>query len=195
MLQDRADGEARSKGFLKQISLAAERAAALTRQLLVFSRKEAANCKPVDLNRVLTNSNTLLSRLIGEHIELRFIPAEAPSWVTADEGNLDQILLNLAVNARDAMPDGGLLTMRTSIETLDASAAELHPESRPGTFVHLAVTDTGCGMDEATLGRIFEPFFTTKEVGKGTGLGLATVYGIIQELGGWIEVQSRRQTS
>ena len=191
LLMARAPAEIQTKDSLKQISLAAERAARLTRQLLVFSRKEVAISRPVDLNRVLTNANTLLSRLIGEHLELRFDPAATPAWLTADEGNLDQILMNLAVNARDAMPGGGLLTMRTSIENLDAATARLHPQARPGTFVCLTIADTGCGMDNATLNRIFEPFFTTKEVGKGTGLGLATVYGIVQQLGGWIEVESQ----
>ena len=176
---------------LKQISQAAERASSLTRQLLVFSRKETARYEPVDLNRVLANASGLLRRLIGEHIELRLSCSETPAGLTADESNLGQVIMNLAVNARDAMPDQGLITFRTSIETLDAADARRHPQARPGSFVCLSVTDTGCGMDSVTLSRIFEPFFTTKEVGKGTGLGLATVYGIVQQHQGWIEVTSQ----
>ena len=176
---------------LKQVSFAADRAAALTRQLLVFSRKEVERSKPLDLNRVLTSAGALLCRVIGEHIELRLTLAEAQASLTADESNLDQVIMNLAVNARDAMPEGGLLSLRSSIETLDSESARRHPQARPGTFVCLTVSDTGCGMDSVTMSRIFEPFFTTKEVGKGTGIGLATVYGIVQQHRGWVEVTSQ----
>jgi signal transduction histidine kinase/CheY-like chemotaxis protein len=176
---------------LKQVSFAADRAAALTRQLLVFSRKEVERSKPLDLNCVLTDAGALLHRVIGEHIELHIVLAEEPASLTADETNLDQVIMNLAVNARDAMPDGGVLSLRTSISTLDPESARRHPQARPGTFVCLTVSDTGCGMDTITLSRIFEPFFTTKEIGKGTGIGLATVYGIVQQHHGWIEVVSQ----
>jgi len=183
--------EINSTDSLKQVSFAADRAAALTRQLLVFSRKEVERSKPLDLNRVLTSAGALLCRVIGEHIELRLTLAEAQASLTADESNLDQVIMNLAVNARDAMPEGGLLSLRTSIETLDSESARRHPQARPGTFVCLTVSDTGCGMDSVTMSRIFEPFFTTKEVGKGTGIGLATVYGIVQQHRGWVEVTSQ----
>ncbi len=176
---------------LKQVSFAADRAAALTRQLLVFSRKEVERSKPLDLNRVLTSAGALLRRVIGEHIELRLTLAETPAGLTADECNMDQVIMNLAVNARDAMPEGGLLSLRTTIETLDSETARRHPQARPGAFVCLTVSDTGCGMDSVTMSRIFEPFFTTKEIGKGTGIGLATVYGIVQQHHGWIEVSSQ----
>ena len=191
LLLSAANSDPQTQGSLKQISFAADRAARLTRQLLVFSRKEVVHNLPVDLNRVLTHAGSLLSRVIGEHIELRFAPSVVAADLTADESNLDQILMNLAVNARDAMPKGGVLTVSTTIESLGEDATQLHPQGRPGTFVCLTVADTGCGMDDATLDRIFEPFFTTKEVGKGTGLGLATVYGLVQQLGGWIEVTSQ----
>ncbi len=190
LLSQAASGAPGSES-LRQISLAAERAAGLTRQLLVFSRKEMPRYEPVDLNRVLDHSGALLHRLLGEHVELRIVPAEAPVCLSADESNLSQVIMNLAVNARDAMPQGGLLTLRTSLETLDANASRTHPQAGPGTFACLTVTDTGTGMDEVTLSRMFEPFFTTKEVGKGTGLGLASVYGIVQQHQGWIEVVSQ----
>ena len=176
---------------LRQVSFAADRAAALTRQLLVFSRKEVERSKPLDLNRVLTDVSELLRRIIGEHIELQLKLAEEPASLTADEGNLDQVIMNLAVNARDAMPEGGALSLSTTIKTLDSGCVRRHPKARPGTYVCLTVSDTGCGMDNATLNRIFEPFFTTKEIGKGTGIGLATVYGIVQQHHGWIEVESQ----
>lgn len=191
ILLSRMESNPHSSESLHQISLAADRAAGLTRQLLVFSRKETARYQPLDLNRVLTNAAGLLRRLIGEHIELRLTLWETPAGLTADDGNINQVIMNLAVNARDAMPERGFLNLRTSVETLDASAARRHPQARAGTFVCLAVTDTGCGMDAVTQSRMFEPFFTTKEVGKGTGLGLATVYGIVQQHQGWIEVNSR----
>jgi two-component system, NtrC family, sensor kinase len=191
LLISHADPGAPGIESLRQISLAAERAAGLTRQLLVFSRKEMPRYQPVDLNQVLENSGALLRRLLGEHVEMRLEPSEAPVCLSADESNLSQVILNLAVNARDAMPEGGLLTLRTSLETLDANATRRHPQAGPGTFACLTVTDTGTGMDEVTLSRMFEPFFTTKEVGKGTGLGLASVYGIVQQHKGWIDVVSQ----
>ena len=175
---------------IKKIARAADRGAGLTRQLLVFSRKEIVRCKPMDLNQALMETGNLLRRVVGEQIELRLDPTSMPACVVADQGNIDQVIMNLVVNARDAMPDGGVLTLRTAFEILDEESAQRHPQARPGSFISLTVTDTGCGMDTATLNRIFEPFFTTKEVGKGTGLGLATVYGIAQQHQGWVEVTS-----
>ncbi len=191
LLLNAPKGAVNSTESLKQVSFAADRAAALTRQLLVFSRKEVERSKPLDLNRVLTDASALLRRVIGEHIELELQLAGEAANLVADESNLHQVIMNLAVNARDAMPDGGVLSLRTSIENPDGESARRHPQSRPGLHVCLTVSDTGCGMDNATLSRIFEPFFTTKEVGKGTGIGLATVYGIVQQHHGWIEVNSR----
>jgi len=170
-----------SADSLKQISFAAERAASLTRQLLVFSRKEVEQCISLNLNHVLTDAGALLHRVIGEHIELQLSLSDTPANLKADENNLSQVIMNLATNARDAMPEGGVLKLTTSIEALDTESARRHPQSRAGSFVCLSVSDTGCGMDSATLTRIFEPFFKTKEIGKGTGIGLATVYGIVQQ--------------
>lgn len=175
---------------LKQVSDAAKRAAALTRQLLMFSRKQVIQTKVLDLNLVLQNLANMLLRLLGEDISLEadYFP-ELPS-IEADTGMLEQIVMNLAVNSRDAMPKGGKLHISTSFSTIDENYAGQHPESRTGAFVCLTVTDNGSGMDRKTLDRIFEPFFSTKEVGKGTGLGLATVYGLVKQHQGWIEVTS-----
>jgi PAS domain S-box-containing protein len=176
---------------LNQVSLAAERAAALTRQLLTFSRKQIVQPQVLDLNAIVSNLHDMLRRLIGEHIDLRCEFAENLPPIHADESNMEQIVVNLVVNARDAMPQGGYLLVRT--ESTEVSKAHLnrHPQARAGRFVCLSLTDTGCGMDAETLSHIFEPFFTTKEVGKGSGLGLATVYGIVSQQGGWIEVSSQ----
>ncbi|HEV2208359.1 MAG TPA: response regulator [Verrucomicrobiae bacterium] len=175
---------------LKQISDAAKRAAALTRQLLLFSRKQVIQARVLDLNGVLQNLAHMLPRLLGEDIALQTgYLADLPP-VEADVGMLEQIVMNLAVNARDAMPGGGTLAIETSTVEIGPEYAHQHPDARPGHFICLSVRDTGCGMDSKTLDRIFEPFFTTKEVGKGTGLGLATVYGIVKQHQGWIEVSS-----
>jgi PAS domain S-box-containing protein len=175
---------------LKQLMVDTRRAATLTRQLLLFSRRSVMEVKVLDLNELLTNLLAMLGRLIGERITVRFERRESLPRVEADAGMLEQVLMNLAVNARDAMPRGGVLTFR--IESLQVKAERIkgNPEVRPGPFICLSVIDTGCGMDGATLKRIFEPFFTTKEVGKGTGLGLATAYGIVAQHRGWMEVQS-----
>jgi CheY-like chemotaxis protein len=143
------------------------------------------------MNEVVANLLKMLSRLIGEHISLRFDRAEALPAVKADARMIEQVVMNLSVNARDAMPKGGLLTIRLETVQIDAQRAESKIEVQPGLFVCLSVTDTGCGMDEGTLNRIFEPFFTTKGVGKGTGLGLATVHGIVAQHKGWVEVESK----
>ena len=169
---------------------AAERAASLTRQLLMFSRKNIMQPRPLDLRETVGNMTKLLDRLLGENITLKFQSADDLPPVQGDPGMIEQVVMNLAVNARDAMPRGGTLTIGIELLSIDAAYAEMRPDARPGYFLRLRVADTGNGMDGATLGRIFEPFFTTKEVGKGTGLGLATVYGIVKQHDGWIEVNS-----
>ena len=175
---------------LKQISAASERAARFVRQLLTFSRKQIFRSKILDLNTVLQNLQNMLPQMLGEDIALatRFQP-NLPH-IEADAGMIEQIVLNLAVNARDAMPKGGKLLIATSAVEIGATHVRQHPEARTGWFVCLTVTDTGCGMDHKVLQRLFEPFFTTKDVGKGTGLGLATIYGMVKQHQGWIEVQS-----
>ncbi|HTL59554.1 MAG TPA: response regulator [Candidatus Limnocylindrales bacterium] len=175
---------------LKQISDAAKRAAALTRQLLMFSRKQVIQPKILDLNAVLQNLANMLLRLLGEDIAFEADYVPSLPRIQADTGMLEQVVMNLAVNSRDAMPQGGKLFISTTSVTIDHIYAQQHPDSRPGDFVCLTVRDTGCGMDRKTLDRIFEPFFSTKEVGKGTGLGLATVYGIVKQHEGWVEVSS-----
>jgi len=177
---------------LKELEHTAERAANLTRQLLMFSRRQVIQVKPVDLNEVLANLLKMLRRLLGENISLEFAGRTTPLWIEADAGMMEQVVTNLCLNARDAMtPKGGRLTIDAQTVELGPQAVWENPEARPGTFVCLAVTDTGVGMDATILSRIFEPFFTTKETGKGTGLGLATVYGIIKQHRGWVEVTSR----
>jgi two-component system, cell cycle sensor histidine kinase and response regulator CckA len=175
---------------LKQVSDAAKRAAALTRQLLMFSRKQVIQTKVLDLNLVLQNLANMLLRLLGEDISLVAEYYPQLLAIEADTGMLEQIVMNLAVNSRDAMPKGGKLLINTTLASIDSDYAGHHTEARPGEFVCLTVTDTGSGMDRKTLERIFEPFFSTKEVGKGTGLGLATVYGLVKQHQGWVEVSS-----
>jgi signal transduction histidine kinase/ActR/RegA family two-component response regulator/HAMP domain-containing protein len=172
------------------IYFAAERAANLTRQLLMFSRKNVMQPKLVDLREIVAHMLNMLERLLGETIRLEFNPPEAIPLVMADTGMVEQIIMNLAVNARDAMPAGGSLSISTSHVDIGEAYVLNHPESHPGPFVCLSVRDTGCGIDKETMARIFEPFFTTKEIGKGTGLGLATVYGITKQHDGWIDVES-----
>jgi PAS domain S-box-containing protein len=189
-LQARCQGDSATMSGLKQISDASKRAAALTRQLLMFSRKQVIQTKVLDLNAVLQNLANMLQRLLGEDISLEASYGSNLPRVEADTGMLEQVVMNLAVNSRDAMPQGGKLCIGTSTVIIDEIYAKQHPDSRVGQFICLTVTDTGCGMDRKTLERIFEPFFSTKEVGKGTGLGLATVYGIVKQHEGWIEVVS-----
>jgi len=173
-----------------QIKSAADRASGITRQLLAFSRKTVMTPRVVNLNDIMLNLDSLLRRLIGEDIEVLTVPANDLGAVTADPGQIEQVIMNLALNARDAMPHGGKLTLETSNEQLDEAYAQRHQPTVAGRYVMLAVTDTGHGMSPETQARIFEPFYTTKEVGKGTGLGLSMVYGIVKQSGGYIWVYS-----
>jgi two-component system, cell cycle sensor histidine kinase and response regulator CckA len=175
---------------IELIQTTAERAAALTRQLLAFSRKQVLEPKVLDVNAVVTGVAPMLRRLIGEDLELVTVPAPDLGRVKADPSQLEQVIVNLAVNARDAMPQGGTLTIETGNMELDEAYTRRHPGASAGRFVTLAIRDTGHGMDAGVKARIFEPFFTTKEPGKGTGLGLATVFGIVKQSGGSIELDS-----
>jgi len=173
-----------------QIRSAAERAAGITRQLLAFSRKQVLSPRVINLNDIVLNLDSLLRRLIGEDIEVLTVPAKDLGTVKTDPGQIEQVIMNLALNSRDAMPHGGKLTLETSNAVLDETYAREHQPVEPGRYVMLAVSDTGTGMSPETLTRIFEPFYTTKEVGKGTGLGLSMVYGIVKQSGGYIWVYS-----
>lgn len=175
----------------QQISVAAERAANLTRQLLTFSRRQIIQTRALDLNEVVNGLSQMLRRLLGEDICLQVNFSPGVPAIFADHGMVEQILMNLAVNSRDAMPKGGHLIISTSTRLIDEAYVQQNPEASLGEAICLAVTDTGCGIESENLTRIFEPFFTTKSVGKGTGLGLATVYGIVKQHSGWIKVQSQ----
>jgi PAS domain S-box-containing protein len=177
------------RGPAREIANAAERATSLTRQLLAFSRKQMLAPKVLDLNAVVTENLRMLTRLIGEDVELIMVPGAENAAVKCDPGQIEQVILNLAVNARDAMPHGGKLTIETAEVSLDETYARYHPSVKPGDYVMLAITDTGHGMDAETQSHLFEPFFTTKGT-KGTGLGLSTVYGIVKQSGGYIWVYS-----
>ena len=180
----------RAREGIQQIRAAAERAANLARQLLLFSRRQVLQPRDVDLNELVTSLGKMLQRTLGEDIHLEWKLHPAPLRLHADPGMLDQVLMNLAINARDAMPEGGTLTIETSELVLDEAAAKNQPGATPGPYACLAVRDTGTGIAPEILPHIFEPFFTTKETGKGTGLGLATVFGIVQQHHGWITVES-----
>ena len=188
-LLERLGAEPHLRGPAQEIASAAERASSLTRQLLAFSRKQMLAPRIVNLNDVATENIKMLTRMIGEDIDLVMVPATNLWSVRADAGQIDQVIMNLAVNARDAMPSGGKLTIETSNITLDEDYARFHAPLRPGEYVMIAISDTGAGMDGETQSHIFEPFFTTKGT-KGTGLGLSTVYGIIKQSGGYIWVYS-----
>ncbi|HKS96830.1 MAG TPA: response regulator, partial [Terriglobia bacterium] len=188
-LLERLGAEPHLRGPAQEIASAAERASSLTRQLLAFSRKQMLAPRIVNLNDIATENLKMLNRMIGEDIDLVMVPAKNLWPVRADAGQIDQVIMNLAVNARDAMPSGGKLTIETGNVTLDEDYARLHAPLKPGDYVMVAISDTGVGMDTETQSHIFEPFFTTKGT-KGTGLGLSTVYGIIKQSGGYIWVYS-----
>ncbi len=188
-LLDRLGPDQSLRGPAQEIASATQRASSLTRQLLAFSRKQMLAPRVLDLNGVVTENLKMLTRMIGEDIDLVMVPATGLGAVRADAGQIEQVIMNLAVNARDAMPSGGKLTIETSNVSLDDGDARLHAPLRPGDYVMLAISDTGQGMDSETQSHIFEPFFTTKGL-KGTGLGLSTVYGIVKQSGGYIWVSS-----
>ena len=175
---------------LNQVKLAGERAAGLTRQMLAFSRKQVLQRKPVNISHTVTSMEKMVHRLVGETITFDIQCAEQIPCILADESNIEQVLLNLIVNARDAMPQGGKITITTADKKLAGAEIRRHEDAREGSFIVLTVSDNGSGMSAATQRRLFEPFFTTKPVGKGTGLGLSTVYGIVKQHEGWIELQS-----
>jgi len=181
---------AKASESIKEIAEAGKRASGLTRQLMTFSRKQEIHPQVVDLNEIVNNVSKMLRRILGEDIALQVDFAPGLPAVKADPGMIEQVLLNLAVNSRDAMPRGGQLLVRTRPQVVTESEAQLNPEADTGPHVELSFSDTGCGIAPEHLGRIFEPFFTTKELDRGTGLGLATVYGIVKQHGGWINVSS-----
>jgi signal transduction histidine kinase len=190
LLKDREGSDALHQRCVEQIQKAAGRAVSMTRQLLAFSRMQVLQPRVLDLNDVVAEIGKMLPRLIGEHIEYSFLPGPSLASIKADPGQIEQVILNLSANARDAMPRGGKLSVRTENISVNEFEAVKRPPMIPGRYVLLAVSDTGHGMDEATKTHIFEPFFTTKEIGKGTGLGLAMVYGIVKQSGGFIWVES-----
>ena len=189
-LRDRIDPAAEPSLYVENIRKAIERGTSLTKQLLAFSRTSAVQPRVLDLNERLRDISKLLRPLLGDDIEILIVPRTPSAVIEADPGQLDQIVVNLALNARDAMPRGGKFILETGAMTLNAGFAEKDQARVPGKYVMLAVSDTGTGMNEGTVSRIFEPFFTTKEAGKGTGLGLATVYGIVKQSAGHIMVYS-----
>lgn len=183
--------ESQKRANLEEVQTAAKRGADLVRQLQAFSRRQIVSPEVLNLNELILNMDSMLRRLIGEDIELVMLPAPRLGLVNADPGQIEHVLLNLAVNAREAMPGGGKLTFETADVTLDHDFTRLHPEMIAGDYVRLTVSDNGSGMTEEVKAHIFEPFFTTRDVGKGTGLGLATCYGIVKHSGGHIEVHSQ----
>jgi signal transduction histidine kinase/CheY-like chemotaxis protein len=197
LLSDRFPAGEPGRSNVEQIQKAADRAVSMTRQLLAFSRMQVLEPRTIDLNAVIADMGKMLARLIGENIEYGFTPDAKLVSVKADPGQIGQVIMNLVVNSRDAMPHGGNIEVRTRNAVLDRDEARKRHPMEPGEYALLSVTDTGQGMDEETKAHIFEPFFTTKEVGKGTGLGLATVYGIVKQSGGfvWVESAPRKGTT
>ncbi len=190
MLSEELEGDPRLKGFADMTVTAAERGAELTQRLLAFARRQVLAPRVVDANTLLGNMEALLRRSIGEHVEIDMVRSANLWCIEVDAGQVDAALLNLALNARDAMPEGGRLTIETANARLDADYVAQQPDAKAGPYVMISVSDTGSGMDADTLARAFEPFFTTKEVGKGTGLGLSMVYGFVQQSGGHIRITS-----
>jgi signal transduction histidine kinase/CheY-like chemotaxis protein len=197
MLSSELEPDDPNRADIEEIHKAGVRAAALTRQLLAFSRQQVLEPRVVKLEELVTGMRSMLDRLVGEDVELAFVGAAANGRVKCDPGQMEQVVMNLVVNARDAMPDGGRLTIETADVELDEDYAREHLGVKAGPHVMLAVSDTGLGMDAATRARIFDPFFTTKEAGKGTGLGLSTVYGIVQQSNGsvWVYSEPGRGTT
>ena len=191
LAQGDLDSHHPASSSIEEVAKAGVRASTLVRQLLAFSRRQVLDMKDVNLNDVLADLMKMIRRVIGEHIALTVVPADVDAIVRADPGQVEQVLMNLCVNARDAMPQGGTITIKTETIRIGTTFCGSNPWARPGHFVRLSVTDTGCGMDDNILADIFEPFFTTKGVGEGTGLGLSTVYGIIQQHDGMIKVFSK----
>ncbi|HWO88333.1 MAG TPA: ATP-binding protein [Gemmatimonadales bacterium] len=189
VLHDLPDGASAETDLRAMLDLI-ERATSLTRQLLAFGRKQVLGARVVDMAALVNETTAMLRRVIGEDIRLAVSQSGAALTVSADPGQIEQVLMNLCLNARDAMPDGGDLTIMCDRFVVDDRFCEAHPWARPGDYVRLTVSDTGSGMDEETKARIFEPFFTTKQLGRGTGLGLAVVYGIVKQHGGLIHVYS-----
>ena len=187
---DETEPEARLHRHFDKVRQQAIRAAALTKQLLAFARRQILEPRNLDLNQSITETLSLLEKVIGSNIEIKLNLVAELALVRADPTQVEQVLMNLCINARDAMNEGGRLIIETSAAIFDERYCAAQPFARPGSYAMLAVTDTGTGMDAATLDRIFEPFFTTKEMGKGTGLGLATVYGIVRQHGGFLHVYS-----
>jgi two-component system cell cycle sensor histidine kinase/response regulator CckA len=186
-----AQGDAEAEAALHNLDALAKRASSLTSQLLLFGRRQVMQRQRLELNGTLTHLLGMLERLLGEEISCDLHATVPELWVDADLAMLEQAVMNLCLNARDAMPSGGALTLETSLVTFDAASSRVDPKSRPGQFVCLRVSDTGCGMNADVLKHLFEPFFTTKELGQGTGLGLASVYGAVQQHQGWLNVESR----
>jgi len=190
MLMEKLEPDSTLYPLAAHIGKSVQRGATLTRQLLAFSRQQVLQPQVIDINTHFKGFEGLLRRVIGEDVQLSVIARNADLYLRADPDQLEQVIMNLVVNARDAMPSGGKLTIETAELCVDAEYCTRNPEAKPGDYVLIAISDTGCGMDRETLARVFEPFFTTKEQGKGTGLGLATVYGIVKQSGGHVTVYS-----